>query len=85
MKSTTLPEQVAELGRGWEWWPSLVWQFIWTWIVSDAHLKRRYTVLILHRSHLFSFIKLGVFVILWAGALRPLVAACRGEHQHSLL
>ncbi|KAM3448879.1 hypothetical protein MY3296_007423 [Beauveria thailandica] len=26
IKSTTLPAQVAELGRGWEWWPSLVWQ-----------------------------------------------------------
>ncbi|KAF1737876.1 hypothetical protein CRV24_003506 [Beauveria bassiana] len=32
MKSTTLPAQLAELGRGWEWWPSLVWQFIWTWL-----------------------------------------------------
>lgn len=34
LKSKTFPEQVAELGRGWEWWPSLMWQLLWAWIVS---------------------------------------------------
>ncbi|KAJ3490253.1 hypothetical protein NLG97_g5823 [Lecanicillium saksenae] len=44
MKSTTLPEQVAELGRGWEWWPSLVWQFIWTWIVAPVLIYRAWGI-----------------------------------------
>ncbi|KAF9701326.1 hypothetical protein EKO04_000658 [Ascochyta lentis] len=30
----SLQEQVIALGRGWEWWPSVVWQFIWTWMVA---------------------------------------------------
>src|SRR6478609_4269215 len=34
IKGATFPEQLVDLGRGWEWWPSLVWQFIWSWIVS---------------------------------------------------
>ncbi|KAJ5917480.1 hypothetical protein N7466_011034 [Penicillium verhagenii] len=31
---TTIDEQVIYLSRGWEWWPSLFWQVIWTWIVA---------------------------------------------------
>ncbi|PLB47643.1 hypothetical protein P170DRAFT_409866 [Aspergillus steynii IBT 23096] len=27
-------EQTTEQGRGWEWWPSVLWQFIWAWIVA---------------------------------------------------
>ena len=34
LRGATLPEQVVDLGRGWEWWPSVLWQVIWTWIVS---------------------------------------------------
>jgi hypothetical protein len=30
VKGTALPEQLIDLQRGWEWWPSVVWQFIWT-------------------------------------------------------
>ncbi|KAI2471276.1 hypothetical protein F4781DRAFT_130658 [Annulohypoxylon bovei var. microspora] len=30
----TIPEQMIELSRGWEWWPSAVWQVIWTWIIA---------------------------------------------------
>lgn len=33
IKSLTLPEQIVELGRGWEWWPSVLWQVVWTWMV----------------------------------------------------
>ncbi|OAA80940.1 Regulator of G protein signaling superfamily [Akanthomyces lecanii RCEF 1005] len=44
MKSTTLPAQVAELGRGWEWWPSLVWQFIWTWIIAPVLIYRAWGI-----------------------------------------
>ena len=25
----TLEEQIIELGRGWEWWPSALWQVVW--------------------------------------------------------
>ncbi|KAM3468255.1 hypothetical protein MY5147_008124 [Beauveria neobassiana] len=44
MKSTTLPAQLAELGRGWEWWPSLVWQFIWTWLVAPVLIYRAWSI-----------------------------------------
>ncbi|VUC38048.1 unnamed protein product [Clonostachys rosea] len=30
----TLREQLRELGRGWEWWPSVLWQVIWSWIIA---------------------------------------------------
>ncbi|KAG6129228.1 hypothetical protein E4U12_004775 [Claviceps purpurea] len=34
IKGSTFPEQLVDLGRGWEWWPSLLWQLVWTWIVA---------------------------------------------------
>ncbi|RGP62720.1 gpcr, gprk-type [Fusarium sporotrichioides] len=34
IKSQTLPEQIVELGQGWEWWPSVLWQVVWTWMVA---------------------------------------------------
>ncbi|KAH8424869.1 uncharacterized protein LDX57_002613 [Aspergillus melleus] len=27
-------EQATEQGRGWEWWPSVVYQFVWAWILA---------------------------------------------------
>ncbi|KAF4985634.1 hypothetical protein FGRMN_11144 [Fusarium graminum] len=24
----------SQVGKGWEWWPSVVWQFLWAWIVA---------------------------------------------------
>ncbi|KAG5923583.1 hypothetical protein E4U53_003541 [Claviceps sorghi] len=56
VKGSTLPEQLADLGRGWEWWPSLLWQLIWTWIVNIYYSpsqwyvfkRRRPPSLILH-------------------------------------
>lgn len=38
IKGATPQEQIVELGRGWEWWQSVVWQAVWTWIVSWYHL-----------------------------------------------
>ncbi|KAF5533251.1 GPCR type [Fusarium mexicanum] len=38
IKSQTLPEQIIELGRGWEWWPSVLWQVVWTWMYIRATL-----------------------------------------------
>ncbi|KAG6359329.1 hypothetical protein INS49_012850 [Diaporthe citri] len=26
--------------RGWEWWPSIIWQFFWSWIVAPVVLWR---------------------------------------------
>ncbi|CAH0053790.1 unnamed protein product [Clonostachys solani] len=34
IRGATLVEQMIDLGRGWEWWPSVVWQVIWTWMVA---------------------------------------------------
>ncbi|KAG6006908.1 hypothetical protein E4U21_006628 [Claviceps maximensis] len=44
IKGSTLPEQLAELGRGWEWWPSLLWQFGWTWIVAPYLVWRSWNI-----------------------------------------
>lgn len=27
-------EQLAEQGRGWEWWPGVAWQFFWSWVFA---------------------------------------------------
>ncbi|KAM4065863.1 Regulator of G protein signaling superfamily [Hirsutella rhossiliensis] len=27
-------EQKMAMGRGWEWWPSVFWQFFWAWLVA---------------------------------------------------
>ncbi|KAI9931101.1 hypothetical protein ASPWEDRAFT_56175 [Aspergillus wentii DTO 134E9] len=31
-------EQKYEMGRGWEWWPTIVCQFVWSWIVAPIVL-----------------------------------------------
>ncbi|PFH58887.1 hypothetical protein XA68_13072 [Ophiocordyceps unilateralis] len=31
-------QQKAEMGRGWEWWPSVIWQFFWAWVVAPIVL-----------------------------------------------
>lgn len=36
IKGDTLPEQLVDLGRGWEWWPSVFWQVVWTWMVRHV-------------------------------------------------
>lgn len=41
---STLPEQLIDLGRGWEWWPSVVWQFIWTWGVAPFLIVRAWSI-----------------------------------------
>lgn len=44
IRGVTLPEQVIDLGRGWEWWPSVVWQFIWAWIIAPILLWRAWGI-----------------------------------------
>ncbi|RFU81656.1 regulator of g signaling superfamily [Trichoderma arundinaceum] len=33
-------EQKVQMGRGWEWWPSVLWLFFWAWIVAPSTLWR---------------------------------------------
>lgn len=44
LHGATIPEQVANLGRGWEWWPTLAWQFVWAWIVAPVLLYRAWDI-----------------------------------------
>ncbi|KAK3397531.1 hypothetical protein B0T20DRAFT_222564 [Sordaria brevicollis] len=33
------PMEIAiQQGRGWEWWPSLFWQFLWAWVIAPIIL-----------------------------------------------
>jgi len=34
----TMMEQKSEMGRGWEWWPSVVTQLVWTWLIAPIIL-----------------------------------------------
>jgi hypothetical protein len=33
-------EQKTKGVRGWEWWPSVVWQFLWAWVIAPIILWR---------------------------------------------
>ncbi|KAK0385914.1 hypothetical protein NLU13_7089 [Sarocladium strictum] len=44
IKGDTLPEQMIDLGRGWEWWPSVLWQFIWTWMVAPYLICKAWSI-----------------------------------------
>lgn len=36
--SGTPMEIAMQQGRGWEWWPSLFWQFLWAWVIAPIIL-----------------------------------------------
>ncbi|KAG6006895.1 hypothetical protein E4U21_006614 [Claviceps maximensis] len=38
--SGTDMEQKVKMGRGWEWWPGIFWQFVWAWLVAPFILWR---------------------------------------------
>ncbi|TDZ25659.1 hypothetical protein Cob_v001260 [Colletotrichum orbiculare MAFF 240422] len=40
IRGSNLMEQMEDLGRGWEWWPTVFWQVVWTWIVAPILLFR---------------------------------------------
>ncbi|KAI0023789.1 putative GprK-type G-protein coupled receptor protein [Xylariomycetidae sp. FL0641] len=40
IRSKTLQGQIIELGQGWEWIPSALWQVCWTWIVAPVLIWR---------------------------------------------
>lgn len=44
IRGATFPEQLIELGRGWEWWPSVLWQVIWTWGVAPVLIYRAWSI-----------------------------------------
>ncbi|OTA97435.1 hypothetical protein M434DRAFT_391897 [Hypoxylon sp. CO27-5] len=44
LSSATIPEQLVELSRGWEWWPSALWQVIWTWIIAPVMIWKAWGI-----------------------------------------
>ncbi|KAI1489509.1 putative GprK-type G-protein coupled receptor protein [Biscogniauxia mediterranea] len=40
----SISQQLLELSRGWEWWPSALWQVIWTWIIAPILLYRAWGI-----------------------------------------
>ncbi|KAI6750484.1 hypothetical protein HG530_014765 [Fusarium avenaceum] len=44
LRSVTLPDQIVELSRGWEWWSSVFWQVVWTWVVAPVLLWRAWGI-----------------------------------------
>ncbi|KAK1975561.1 integral membrane protein [Colletotrichum cereale] len=44
IRGETLPEQLIDLGRGWEWWPTVIWQFVWTWVVAPILIWRAWGI-----------------------------------------
>ncbi|KAI2619205.1 hypothetical protein GGR54DRAFT_132734 [Hypoxylon sp. NC1633] len=40
----TIPEQMIELSRGFEWWPTALWQVIWTWIIAPIMIWRAWGI-----------------------------------------
>ncbi|KAI1098151.1 hypothetical protein F4804DRAFT_136479 [Jackrogersella minutella] len=44
LPSGTIAEQLIELSRGWEWWPSALWQAIWTWIIAPIMIWKAWDI-----------------------------------------
>ncbi|KIW00924.1 uncharacterized protein PV09_07667 [Verruconis gallopava] len=44
LPSGTPQEQLVVLGQGWEWWPTLLWQFLWSWIVAPYLIIKSWNV-----------------------------------------
>ncbi|UKZ81774.1 hypothetical protein TrVFT333_009547 [Trichoderma virens FT-333] len=44
LRGATIPEQLVDLGRGWEWWPSVLWQVVWTWIIAPFLIWRAWGI-----------------------------------------
>ncbi|KAI0380425.1 hypothetical protein F5Y04DRAFT_281809 [Hypomontagnella monticulosa] len=47
--NTGLPEgsiekQMLELSRGWEWWPTALWQVIWSWIIAPILIWKSWDI-----------------------------------------
>ncbi|KAJ5989669.1 hypothetical protein N7481_004879 [Penicillium waksmanii] len=41
---TTLAEQRTSMDQGWEWWPSVLWQVVWTWVAAPILFMRAWGV-----------------------------------------
>ncbi|KAM0263745.1 hypothetical protein ACHAQJ_001060 [Trichoderma viride] len=44
LHGATIPEQLVDLSRGWEWWPSVLWQVVWTWIIAPFLIWRAWGI-----------------------------------------
>ncbi|XDG09928.1 hypothetical protein ABKA04_009543 [Annulohypoxylon sp. FPYF3050] len=40
----TIAQQMIELSRGWEWWPSALWQAIWTWVIAPIMIWKAWGI-----------------------------------------
>ncbi|KAI0134974.1 hypothetical protein F4814DRAFT_436800 [Daldinia grandis] len=44
LPNAPLDVQLVELGRGWEWWPTALWQVIWTWIIAPIMIWKAWGI-----------------------------------------
>ncbi|KAF9873810.1 integral membrane protein [Colletotrichum karsti] len=44
IRGSNIMEQMEDLGRGWEWWPTVLWQFVWAWIVAPTMLWKAWSI-----------------------------------------
>ncbi|KAI5861623.1 hypothetical protein GGS23DRAFT_575912 [Durotheca rogersii] len=44
LKGSTIAEQLLDMSQGWEWWPSALWQVIWTWIIAPIMIWKAWGI-----------------------------------------
>ncbi|KAJ5100393.1 hypothetical protein N7456_006445 [Penicillium angulare] len=44
VKGATPQEQIVNLGQGWEWWQSVLWQVIWTWVAAPILIWKAWDI-----------------------------------------
>jgi len=44
LRHGTVDEQMWWLNQGWEWWPTIAWQFLWTWILAPIMIIRAWHI-----------------------------------------
>jgi hypothetical protein len=44
LRHGTVEEQMWWLNQGWEWWPTIIWQFFWTWILAPIMIVRAWNI-----------------------------------------
>ncbi|KAI8265426.1 hypothetical protein K4K58_011247 [Colletotrichum sp. SAR11_239] len=44
IRGSNVMEQLVDLGRGWEWWPTVAWQFLWSWIIAPTMLWKAWGI-----------------------------------------
>ena len=44
IKGATIQEQAANMERGGEWWPSVFWQLLWTWVIAPVLIWQAWNI-----------------------------------------